>query len=139
MGLPGSGKTYLAEHIVDHLQAANKKVWWLNADRVREAFNDWDFSIDGRVRQSERMRDLAASMSNMDYVICDFVCPLPEMRDNLAADWVVWVDTITKSRYKDTDQIFVRPTTWDFHITTQDALHWGEYVAVNILNNTTTI
>ena len=59
MGLPGAGKTYLAQHIVDHLQAERKRVAWLNADDVRKKYNDWDFSTDGRIRQSHRMRDLA--------------------------------------------------------------------------------
>ena len=39
MGLPGSGKTYLAERLVSLLDAA-----WINADRVRNMVNDWDFT-----------------------------------------------------------------------------------------------
>ncbi|GIS41435.1 MAG: hypothetical protein Ct9H90mP13_12810 [Pseudomonadota bacterium] len=38
-GLPGSGKTYLAERLVPILNAA-----WYNADKLREMANDWDFS-----------------------------------------------------------------------------------------------
>ena len=40
-GLPGSGKTYLAELLVEYL---GDKVAWFNADKVREEANDWDFS-----------------------------------------------------------------------------------------------
>ena len=47
MGLPGSGKTYLAERMQPILRAA-----WYNADKVREMANDWDFSPEGRIRQS---------------------------------------------------------------------------------------
>ena len=54
MGLPGSGKTYLTERLVPLLQAA-----WYNADKVREMANDWDFSDEGRTRQSNRMRTFA--------------------------------------------------------------------------------
>ena len=85
MGLPGAGKTYLAQHIVDHLQADKKRVGWLNADDVRKKYNDWDFSTEGRIRQSHRMRELADSMTDVDYVICDFVAPLVEMRNNFKA------------------------------------------------------
>ena len=69
MGLPGSGKTYLAQHLNDHLQSEKKKVGWLNADDVRKKYNDWDFSEAGRIRQSMRMRTLADSMTDVDYVI----------------------------------------------------------------------
>ena len=54
MGLPGSGKTYLTQRLVPLLEAA-----WYNADRVRGMANDWDFSMEGRVRQSQRMRAFA--------------------------------------------------------------------------------
>ena len=54
MGLPGSGKTYLSERLVPLINAA-----WYNADVVRKMANDWDFSVDGRNRQSNRMRTFA--------------------------------------------------------------------------------
>jgi adenylylsulfate kinase len=133
MGLPGAGKTYLAQHILGHLQDAKKKVSWLNADDVRKKYNDWDFSIDGRIRQSVRMRELADSLT-VDYVICDFIAPLPQMRTNFSADWTVWVDTIKSGRFEDTNKIFVPPDTYDFRITEQDSVRWSEFVAVNILN-----
>ena len=133
MGLPGAGKTYLAQHIVDHLQADRKKVGWLNADDVRKKYNDWDFSTEGRVRQSLRMRDLADEMSDVDYVICDFVAPLVEMRNNFKADWTIWVDTIDKGRYDDTNKAFIPPEQYDFRITEQNSEKWSEFIAVHIL------
>ena len=51
MGLPGSGKTYLAKRVVKLLNAE-----WLNADKVRGHYNDWDFSKEGRMRQANRMK-----------------------------------------------------------------------------------
>jgi hypothetical protein len=133
MGLPGAGKTYLAQHIVDHLQADKKRVGWLNADDVRKQYNDWDFSTEGRIRQSHRMRDMADAMTDMDYVICDFVAPLTEMRNNFKADWTVWVDTIDKGRYEDTNRAFVPPEVYDFRITEQNSEKWSEFIAVHIL------
>jgi len=135
MGLPGAGKTYLAQHIVDHLQADKKKVGWLNADDVRKKYNDWDFSTEGRIRQSHRMRELADSMTDVDYVICDFVAPLVEMRNNFKADWTVWVDTIDKGRFEDTNKAFIPPEVYDFRITEQKGEKWGEFVAAHILDN----
>ena len=149
MGLPGAGKTYLAQHIVGQLQDAYKinelsltpfknsriKVGWLNADDVRKKYNDWDFSEAGRIRQSLRMRELADAMGDMDYVICDFVAPLVEMRNNFKADWTIWVDTIDRGRFEDTNRAFVPPEQYDFRITEQHSEKWGEFVAAHILDN----
>jgi hypothetical protein len=134
MGLPGAGKTYLAQHILEHLQNDRKTVMWLNADDVRKKHNDWDFSHEGRIRQSLRMRELADSY-DVDYVICDFVAPLVEMRNNFKADWTVWVDTIDKGRFEDTNKAFIPPEQYDFRITEQNAEKWGEFIAAHILDN----
>lgn len=135
MGLPGAGKTYLAQYILEQLQAARKTVAWFNADDIRKKYDDWDFSETGRIRQSKRMRELADA-SGRDYAICDFVAPLKAMRDNYKADWTVWVDTIREGRYADTNAMFQEPEHYDFRITEQDAEKWAEFVAVHILGNT---
>lgn len=136
MGLPGSGKTYLAQFVLEHLQNAGCRVGWLNADDVRQKFNDWDFSHEGRIRQSKRMRQMAEEMVDMDYVICDFVAPLVEMRNNFKADWTIWMDTIEKGRFEDTNKAFIPPEVYDFRITEQKAEKWSEFIAVHILGNT---
>lgn len=133
MGLPGAGKTHLALQLQKRLEAAGKTVTWFNADTVRELHKDWDFSFEGRIRQSVRMRELADN-SNTDYAICDFVAPLPLMRLNFEAHWTVWVDTIDESRFKDTNQIFSAPEHYDFRITEQESEKWSEFVANRILN-----
>ena len=135
MGLPGAGKTYLAQHLLAHLQTDwGKRVSWLNADDVRKKYNDWDFSDAGRIRQSLRMRELADAMKDVDYVICDFVAPLVEMRNNFKADWTVWVDTIEQSRFDDTNKAFVPPEQYDFRVTEQDAEKWAEFIGRHILD-----
>ena len=76
MGLPGSGKTTLAKLLVPMFNAV-----WLNADKVREEVNDWDFSPTGRTRQADRMKNYAQkALDNNRNVIADFVCPTPEAR-----------------------------------------------------------
>jgi adenylylsulfate kinase len=132
MGLPGAGKTYLAQYVLERLQNAKKSVSWLNADDVRKQFDDWDFSIEGRIRQSKRMRELADEMVT-DYVICDFICPIPEMRKNFNAHWTVWVDTIQEGRFEDTNKLFIPPDKYDFRIKTQESLYWSELIADTIL------
>ena len=134
MGLPGAGKTYLSQYILEYLQREKKTVSWLNADDVRKKYNDWDFSKEGRIRQSLRMRQLADEMTT-DYVICDFVAPLPEMRHNFKADWTIWVDTIDKGRFEDTNKAFVPPDVYDFRITEQNAEKWAEFIVAHIYDN----
>jgi len=114
MGLPGSGKTTLAKALQARLNCA-----WFNADEIRARYNDWDFSTEGRVRQSKRMRILADD-SNREYVIADFVAPLKQMRDIYAADYVIWMDTISKGRFEDTNQLFEPPEVYDLRITDFD-------------------
>ena len=135
MGLPGSGKTYLAQHLLEHLQNDKKRVAWLNADDVRKKYNDWDFSTEGRIRQSHRMRELADSYTDMDYVICDFVAPLVEMRNNFKADWCVWMDTIDAGRFEDTNRAFIAPEVYDFRITEQNAEKWSEFIFAHLYDN----
>ena len=81
MGLPGSGKTTLAKELVPLLNAK-----WLNADKVRTEYNDWDFSIAGRAMQTERMRTLAEID---DISISAYVCPLPALRHNFNPDLIL--------------------------------------------------
>ena len=104
MGLPGSGKTYLTERLVPILGAA-----WYNADKLRGMANDWDFSHEGRSRQSKRMRAFADfEKSHGRFVICDFVCPTKETRRLFDADVTIWMDTIKEGRFEDTNKIFER-------------------------------
>lgn len=156
MGLPGSGKTYFAERLKAYIESHssnydfplykkvnqelpsvekwNASVKWFNADDVRRSYNDWDFSREGRIRQSLRMLNFALK-SNTDYVICDFVAPLLEMRNNFKADWTIWIDTIDQGRFEDTNKAFEPPSVYDFRITEQNADKWVPFVADHILSN----
>ena len=134
MGLPGSGKTFLATALKKHIESQSKTVEWFNADEIRKKFNDWDFSHEGRIRQSLRMAALAHE-SGDDFVIADFVAPLVEMRNNFKADWTIWVDTISEGRYADTNKAFVPPEQYDFRVNEQDAEKWAEFIGNHILEN----
>ena len=155
MGLPGAGKTFLAtalkKYIEEHSsihnfpmsRAVNMEyipqdykctVDWFNADEIRKRYNDWDFSKEGRIRQSLRMAEFALKCTS-DFVICDFVAPLVEMRNNFKADWTIWVDTIDSGRYKDTNKAFVPPEVYDFRVTEQNAEKWAEFIGQHILDN----
>ena len=104
MGLPGSGKTTFATKLAEKLKATH-----LNADVIRKKYDDWDFSEEGRYRQSERMFILSRKATTQ-YVVMDFVCPLPKCRDKIDAEYVIWMDTIKEGRFEDTNQMFVPPS-----------------------------
>ena len=106
MGLPGSGKTTLANELAPMLNAKR-----LNADEVRKEANDWDFSEEGRKRQAKRM--------------ANFALKLKEDGNYVVADFIIWVDTIKEGRFDDTNKMFVKPDKYDFHVTTQDAKNWA--------------
>ena len=128
MGLPGSGKTTLANELGPMLNAKR-----LNADEVRKKANDWDFSEEGRKRQAKRMAILAEKLKKEGhYVIADFICPTPEARKLFPADYVVWVDTINKGRFDDTNAMFIKPEKFNCHVTTQNAKKWAIKIAEEI-------
>lgn len=104
-GLPGSGKTTFAKELLSNLETEDRRATWYNADQVRKQFNDWDFTPEGRLRQAQRMRDLADA-ANTYYVIADFVAPTRETRDIFGADYTVWMDTVYESKFQDTNQMF---------------------------------
>ena len=128
MGLPGAGKTTLANELAKLIKSKR-----LNADEIRRAANDWDFSEEGRTRQSKRMSEAALKLKNEgNNVIADFICPTLEARKLFPADYIVWVDTIQKGRFEDTNQMFVKPEKFDFHVTTQDANLWAPKIAEDL-------
>jgi hypothetical protein len=149
MGLPGAGKTMLAGALKTYLEkhgdisygralsqqigSLDAQVTWFNADDIRRKYNDWDFSNDGRIRQSLRMFQFSIEAGG-EYVICDFVAPLVEMRNNFKADWTIWVDTIREGRYADTNAAFVEPEHYDFRVTEQDCEKWAEFIGSHIID-----
>ena len=140
-GLPGSGKTWLAERLVKHINNCA----WYNADVLRKYSNDWDFSFKGRIRQANRMKTFADFERNNDrWVICDFVATTQKVREAFAPDFVIWLDTIKQGRvvlskinelkkiknlpfdanslfrskaFEDTNKMFEPPKKIDKHIT----------------------
>jgi len=128
MGLPGSGKTTLAQMMAPRLNAV-----WLNADEVRKEANDWDFSEDGRRRQSLRMRSLAeGAVGDNRTVVADFICPTEKTREHFGADYTVWIDTIKEGRFDDTNKMFEEPTEYNTRVTSKDAEMWAFLVVQEI-------
>ena len=130
MGLPGSGKTTLAKHLVPMFNAV-----WLNADEVRKEADDWDFSPEGRQRQSSRMRTLAEKAVNENrVVVADFVCPTQQTRKEFGADYTIWMNTIKEGRFDDTNKMFEAPNDYDFKVSHKEADMWAFLIKQDILD-----
>ena len=128
MGLPGSGKTTLAKLLIPMFNAV-----WLNADKVRKEANDWDFSEMGRSIQANRMKRLAdEAIKDNRNVIADFVCPTEHTREDFNADYIIWMDTIKESKFKDTNEMFEQPKNFDFKVTHKDAPMWAYLIKQDI-------
>jgi len=111
-GLPGSGKSTLAEPFAKLINGV-----WINADQVREQYNDWDFSPEGRIRQAQRMRYISDGVVRAGGIaIADFVCPTDKAREEFDADYTVWMDTIQEGRFEDTNKMFQAPKKFDYHV-----------------------
>lgn len=113
-GLPGSGKSTLAEPFAKLLNAV-----WVNADQVRDKYNDWDFTPEGRIRQAQRMKHLSDGIVMAGRIaVADFVAPTQKARDEFGADFTVWMDTIQEGRFADTNKIFEAPEkgAYDYHV-----------------------
>ena len=113
-GLPGSGKPTLAKPFAELIGGVH-----INADSVRERYNDWDFSPEGRIRQAQRMKHLSDGVVMAGKIaVADFVCPTEQARAEFDADYTVWMDTITEGRFEDTNRMFESPINYDYHVAT---------------------
>jgi adenylylsulfate kinase len=111
-GLPGSGKTTLAKPFAELVGGVH-----INADAVRTSYDDWDFSLSGRIRQSVRMKHLADGVVLAGKIaVADFIAPTEEARQNFDPDFTVWMDTISRGRYEDTNDLFDPPEQVDYHV-----------------------
>lgn len=131
-GRSGSGKSTFAEKLLMEINR-NHPAEWLNGDEIREQAEDWDFSLEGRHRQCERIKRIADEAVIKDIItIADFICPTKELRALYDADMVIYMDSKPNGRYKDTDALFEEPTKeeYDFKLSVNDDLKkWSETLA----------
>lgn len=132
MGLPGCGKSTLSTELSKCLVDRGFSVEYFNADEVRRQANDFDFSLEGRMRQCLRMKRLCDT-SKAVIRIADFVCPTRELRLEFSADYTVWMNTNTQTLHRDTVALFEILDGADTEVTSKDASHWAPIIAEDII------
>src|SRR6185312_15997594 len=131
MGLPGAGKTTLAQALVPRLNGAH-----FNADAVRANVNkDLGFTLEDRLEQARRMGWLCDRVVEAGtYAIADFICPTAKTRAAFGDAFLVWVDRIEQSRFADTDRLFEPPSHWDIRVTPEGTpSYWAETICDRLL------
>ena len=113
MGLPGSGKTTLAQALAKRIGAVH-----LNADTMRNrVWTDLGFAYADRLIQAQRMGNLSDVINEQGLdTIADFVCPTDDTRDQFGNGFYIWVDRIKEGRFADTNKLFQKPAKVDIHI-----------------------
>jgi len=133
MGLPGAGKTTLAQALGPRVNAVV-----FNADEVRANVNkDLGFSEPDRIEQARRMGWLCDQVVRTGgFAIADFICPTPATREAYLAGgdaFVVWVNRIESGRFEDTNKMFVPPEQADVVVQADGTPeYWAEQVVKHV-------
>jgi cytidyltransferase-like protein len=130
MGLPGAGKTTLANTLAPLLPAVV-----FNADAVRANLSrDLGFSHVDRVEHARRMGWMCDRVVEAGgTVIADFICPTADTRAAFGEAFTVWVDRIEAGHFEDTNKMFVAPEHFDLRVKAVGTpQYWAEQVLVRL-------
>ena len=113
MGLPGAGKTTLAQALAPLLNAVV-----FNADEVRaNIIARSRLRLEDRIEHARRMGWMCDRVVEAGgTVIADFICPTAETRAAFGAAFTIWVDRISAGRFEDTNRMFVAPEHVDLRV-----------------------
>jgi cytidyltransferase-like protein len=130
MGLPGAGKTTLANALAPLINAVV-----FNADAVRNNISrDLGFSHQDRIEHARRigwMCDRVVEAGGT--VIADFICPTEETRAAFGEAFTIWLDRISAGRFEDTNRMFVPPQRFDLRINAEGTPeYWAEQALLRL-------
>jgi cytidyltransferase-like protein len=126
MGLPGAGKTTLANALAPLLNAVV-----FNADAVRANLSrDLGFSHEDRVEHARRMGWMCDRVVEAGgTVLADFICPTEETRTAFGDAFTIWLDRIETGRFEDTNRMFAAPGRFDVRVGPEGTpQYWAEQI-----------
>ena len=124
MGLPGAGKTTLANTLAPLINAVV-----FNADAVRATLSrDLGFGHEDRIEHARRMGWMCDRVVEAGgTVIADFICPTPETRAAFGDAFTIWVNRINAGRFESTNRMFIAPERHDVRVTADGSPeYWAE-------------
>jgi len=130
MGLPGAGKTTLANTLAPLLNAVV-----FNADAVRTNLSrDLGFSHEDRIEHARRMGWMCDRVVEAGgTVIADFICPTPETRAAFGDAFIIWANRISAGRFEDTNRLFVPPQRFDVAVGAEGTpQYWAEQILARL-------
>ena len=123
IGLPGSGKTTLADELHELILSLGLRSQWLNENRLKEEYPDLTF---GQIKEM-------ANDDTVDYVVADFEARTSLERRSFYPHYMIWVNTISEEDYQFQNYGFEPPFKYNFCVTTKDAPKWAREIFRHIL------
>jgi adenylylsulfate kinase len=130
MGLPGAGKTTLANALAPLLNAVV-----FNADAVRTNLSrDLGFGHEDRVEHARRMGWMCDRVVEAgSTVIADFICPTEHTRAAFGEAFTIWLDRIEAGRFADTNRMFTAPAHFDVRVGPDGTpQYWAEQILARL-------
>jgi cytidylate kinase len=123
MGLPGAGKTTLADELHELILSLGLRSRWLNENRLRAEYPN--LTID-------QIREMAND-ATVDYVVGDFEARKSFERRSFNAHYTIWINTIAEEDYQFLNYGFEPPFRYNVCVTTKDAPKWAREIFRHIL------
>jgi hypothetical protein len=123
MGLPGAGKTTLADELHELILSLGLKSKWLNENRLKAEYPNLT------INQIKEM----ANDATVDYVVADFEARTYLERRSFNPHYLIWLNTIPEDEYESIPYGFEPPFRYNVCVTTKDAPKWAREIFRHIL------
>jgi hypothetical protein len=123
MGLPGAGKTTLADELNELILSLGLHTLRLNENRLKAEYPDLT---------EEQIRWMIAG-ATVDYVVADFEAQTIHDRRVVNPHYLVWVNTAPEDEYQFLNYGFDPPFKYNMCVTTKDAPKWAREIFLHIM------